>query len=198
MIPLRDVVATGQRPLGTLALMLFHFVLFVGIDALGGGPWLTRLGAAGPGHLVIGLAGLWLFGDHVEARLGRARLLAVYGGGLIAAAICDWLLTAHAAGLWSSAAVAAIVAAHFVLLPQSRMLMLVPLPPFVIETPSVLIAAAWAALQFLALVALPASGASRGDTAALVAMLTAALTGAGLAAALRQPVRWPSSFTTSP
>jgi membrane associated rhomboid family serine protease len=169
MIPLQDVVPTRQTPIATLALIAVNIVAFW-TDA---GEPRTLLAApvahTGAAPLVIGLVLLWLFGDNVEAALGRVGILLVYGVG-------GWLPPLGAAG-----AITAVMGSYFVLLPRSRILTLVPFPPVLVEVPAAFFLAVWAALHVLRFVTEPRT---------IWAFGLAFLVGAGAAALLRRPVSW--------
>jgi membrane associated rhomboid family serine protease len=93
--------------------------------------------------LIVANLFLWLFGDNVEARLGRVALIVLY----LAAA---WL-----SDLGSVAGVTAVMGSYFMLLPQSRVLMLVPVPSLLVEVPAVFFLGIWAVLHVLRFVGQP-------------------------------------------
>ena len=167
MIPIQDVVPTGRVPAVTLALIALNVVCFA----------LANTGLTPPppfAHvelvpLLVSVIFLWLFGDNVEARLGRAAFLGVY------------LIGGFIPGLGAVGAVTAVLGSYFVMLPQSRVLMLVPLPEVLVEVPAVVFLAAWAVLHLLQFIAAPRA----------LWMVTAAFViGAVVARLLRPPIRW--------
>lgn len=103
-------------------------------------------------HLIGNMWYLWIFGDNVEDRCGRAGFLAFYlGGGAAAAAV-------HVAlNPWSpvptvgaSGAIAAVLGAYAVLFPRARVLTLVPVFFFlqVVTLPALLVLGLWFVVQF--------------------------------------------------
>jgi membrane associated rhomboid family serine protease len=168
MVPLQDVVPTRQTPVATLALIAVNVVVFL-TDAGAAGVVAAPFVHAAVAPLAIGLVLLWLFGDNVEAGLGRVGMLLVYGVG-------GWLPHLGATG-----AITAVMGSYFVLLPRSRILTLVPFPPLLVEVPAAFFLAVWAALHVLRFVREPRT---------IWAFGLAFLVGAGAAALLRRPVRW--------
>ena len=166
MIPIQDVVPTGRVPAATLALIGLNVLFFV-VDGTGLTPPPFAHVALTP--LAVSSMFLWLFGDNVEARLGRLGYIAVYlVGGLVP-------------GIGAVGAVTAVLGSYFVMLPQSRVLMLVPLPDVLVEVPAVVFLAGWAVLHLLQFVAAPRA----------IWMFTAAfLIGAVIARLMRPRVRW--------
>ena len=144
MLPLQDVVPTRQIPAATLALIAVNAVVFA---AQANGAPALRLTAPfthnSIGLFLIGILLLWLFGDNVEARLGRAPLVLIY------------LLGGLLPGLAATGAVTAVLGSYFVLLPRSRVLTLVPLPPVLVEVPAAFFLGVWAALHLLTFVTQP-------------------------------------------
>lgn len=106
-------------------------------------------------HLAVNLWFLWIFGDNVEARVGRLRFLAfVVATGCAAGAVhvvVDPASTAPLIG--ASGAVAGVMGAYLRLFPRGRVLALVPLVviPWLTEIPAWLFLALWFALQFFGL-----------------------------------------------
>lgn len=166
MIPIQDVVPTGRVPAATLALIGLN-VLFFALDGTGLTP--PPFAHVALTSLAVSSMFLWLFGDNVEARLGRLGYIAVYlGGGLVP-------------GIGAVGAVTAVLGSYFVMLPQSRVLLLVPLPGVLVEVPAVVFLAGWGVLHLLQFVAAPRA----------IWMFTAAfLIGAVIARLMRPRVRW--------
>jgi membrane associated rhomboid family serine protease len=74
---------------------------------------------------------LWLFGENVEDRMGRGRMLAFYVlAGVLTAFVHAWTGPAAAAApaVGASGAVAGVLGAYFRLFPRSRVLTFVPVP----------------------------------------------------------------------
>ncbi len=167
MIPVQDVVPTGRIPVATLALIALN-VLFFAATATSS-PVVPPFAHNGVAPLIVALVFLWLFGDNVEARLGRGAFVALY-------LIGGWL-----PGLGGAGGVTAALGSYFVMLPQARVLMLVPLPAVLIEVPAVSFLAVWAVLQTLRYVAAPR----------MLWMFAAAFViGAAVARLMRPRVRW--------
>jgi membrane associated rhomboid family serine protease len=123
---------------------------------------------------------LWLFADNVEDRLGRKRFLACYlGSGVMGAAaaarVAEWITWPV---VLSSGEVAGVLAAYFVLFPQSRVLMFLPLPVELVEAPALFF------LSTFVIVHLPFG------IAALAEVLAGLTVGAALGLALKKPVVW--------
>ena len=173
MIPLRDVIPTRAAPLVTIGLIAvnaatFLFALFRPGSSLlevrltwGLVPaqfsWVALLTSMflheGWVHLVVNLWMLWIFGDNVEARLGRWRFVLFFlftgiAGGLVHVLVVPGSLTPV---VGASGAVAGVLGANFVLFPNSRVLVLVPIPfAFdVVETPAAAFLALWLAVQLV-------------------------------------------------
>jgi membrane associated rhomboid family serine protease len=170
MIPLQDVIATRQLPLATLVLIVLNLVVFM-MERAGLSAGLVALPFSNPGAapLLIGMLWLWLFGDNVEARLGRMTLVTVYGLG-------GWLVD-----LASTGGITAVMGSYFVLFPRSRVLTLVPFPPVLMEVPAAFFLGVWTVLHLLQFVSHPAT----------VWMFALAFgVGASVAGVLRRPVQW--------
>jgi membrane associated rhomboid family serine protease len=103
-------------------------------------------------HIIGNMWSLWIFGDNVEDRMGPLHFLFFY------------LLCGLAAGMvhvftnpdstlptvGASGAIAGVMGAYFLLFPQARVIVLVPLLfiPFFFEVPAVLFLGVWALTQF--------------------------------------------------
>jgi membrane associated rhomboid family serine protease len=188
VIPVQDVVPTGQTPLATIVLVAVNTVAFAApqLAAIVLPASLPFVHADGT-HFLAALWFLWIFGDQVEARLGRVTFVLLYvisgmAGMYAAAALLPFLpLPLNAAAF----AVTGIVGAYFVLLPQARVLTLVPAPVLLAEVPAWFLAALWGLLQLADVATAPR--ALPGLFAAL--LLTFAL-GAVIAVVRRRPIRW--------
>jgi membrane associated rhomboid family serine protease len=123
---------TGQAMLGAVASVFLH------------GGWL---------HLLGNMLYLWIFGNNVEDRLGRAPFLGFYLlGGLVAVfaqVATDPTSTVPLVG--ASGAIAATLGAYLVLYPGARILSLVFLGFFyqLLEVPAVLLLGFWFVLQLV-------------------------------------------------
>src|ERR1041385_5382247 len=103
-------------------------------------------------HLLGNMWTLWIFGDNVEDRLGRARYLALYLAGGLAAAMLHIYTNAGSAvpTIGASGAIAGIMGAYFRFYPGARVETLVPpffFGPFFV-LPAVLFLGWWFLLQF--------------------------------------------------
>jgi membrane associated rhomboid family serine protease len=103
-------------------------------------------------HLIGNMWILWIFGDNVEDRLGRARYLALYLAGGIAAALMHIITNAGSPvpTIGASGAIAAVMGAYFRFYPYAKVETLIPPfffgPTFVL--PAVLFLGWWFLLQF--------------------------------------------------
>jgi membrane associated rhomboid family serine protease len=103
-------------------------------------------------HLLGNMWSLWIFGDNVEDRLGRARYLAFYLAGGVAAGLLH-IYTNPASGvptIGASGAIAGVMGAYFRFFPHARVQTIIP--PFffgpVFVLPAVLFLGWWFLLQF--------------------------------------------------
>jgi membrane associated rhomboid family serine protease len=95
-------------------------------------------------HILGNMLFLWIFGNNVEDTLGRVRFLVFYLAGGVAATAVQSFVTlgygtaqdADVPNLGASGAIAAVLGAYFILLPQGRVLTLI-LPFFLFEIPAV-------------------------------------------------------------
>ncbi|HYV29730.1 MAG TPA: rhomboid family intramembrane serine protease [Candidatus Binatia bacterium] len=103
-------------------------------------------------HLLGNMWTLWIFGDNVEDRLGRARYALLYLFGGLAAAVLHLLANAGSSmpTIGASGAVAAVMGAYFRMYPRANVAMIVP--PFfwgpVFVVPAVVFLGWWLVLQF--------------------------------------------------
>ena len=173
MLPLKDVIPTRTAPWVSLTLAASLVVLFLVerfsspdllttfLTAAGLSPaslsWHAPLTAlilhAGWLQMLSNVACLAIFGEAVEDRLGHGRFLLLFCLAGIAGNL------AHAAArpasatpmIGAGAAVAAVLAAHLVIFPHSRVLTWIPLPGSVRveEIPAGYFLAGWLAMQLL-------------------------------------------------
>lgn len=169
MIPLQDVVPTRRRPVATLVLIGVN-VAFAVASAFGLRPAFSFLFTQHSLVMVaVGLLFLWLFGDNVEDRLGRLTLVAVYLiGGLVS-------------GMGAAGGITAVMGSYFVLLPRSRVLVLVPVPEVLVEVPAVFFLGIWAALHVARFISQPWT---------LWSFAIALAIGGIVAYVMRRPVAW--------
>jgi len=183
LIPLRDVNPTHRAPLVTLALIVACVVAFAwelgvlgsageaGLDSffrawglipsrLTGDPTAAAVSLVtslflhgGWLHLAGNLLYLWIFGNNIEDRLGRAPFLGFYlvGGALASLAHVAIAPSSDVPLVGASGAIAATLGAYVVLFPRARILSLVFLGFFyqLIEVPALLVLGFWFVIQLL-------------------------------------------------
>jgi membrane associated rhomboid family serine protease len=104
-------------------------------------------------HIIGNMLFLWVFGNNVEDRMGRARFLAFYllAGtvAVYAQSLIDPQSTVPTIG--ASGAVAGVLGGYILLHPRARVITLVIIVFFVtlIEIPALVLLGIWAVLQFL-------------------------------------------------
>lgn len=118
-------------------------------------------------HIIGNLWFLWVFGDNVEDRLGRAWFVAFYFAcGLVAVAtqaLVDPSSSIPMVG--ASGAIAGVLAAYVVLYPTARVLTFLPIF-FLAEVPAFLFVFVWFGIQLLnGYIALGSVGENLGGTA---------------------------------
>jgi membrane associated rhomboid family serine protease len=150
LLPLHDVIPRRTKPIATFAIIAIHIVAWSVGQATGDAQWIdviaTFIGHTGWVHLVADAIVIWLFGPSVEDRVGHLRFVALYLlGGAAAGGVAVWQQGAMAPVSSAVGAVAAILGAHFMLFPTSRMLVLVPATGGVdaIELPALFFAGLW-------------------------------------------------------
>ena len=99
---------------------------------------------AGWFHIIGNMLFLWVFGNNIEDFLGRAKFIAFYLLGGLAATFAHVLTHtgSHAPGVGASGAVAAVMGAYLLLYPKARVNTLVPIFFFI----TVIQMSAWAVL----------------------------------------------------
>jgi membrane associated rhomboid family serine protease len=147
LLPVRDIIPTRTAPVVTIALIALNVLAFSAFSAVSSPslllPMLLHWGLV---HLLVSMIFLWIFGGSVEDRLGHGRFAAFYLlCGLIAAAAQSQVTAMPLIG--SGAAISGVLGAYFVLYPNSRVLALVPFPPFVVEIPAAILLALWFLFQ---------------------------------------------------
>ena len=119
-------------------------------------------------HLIGNMWFLWLFGDNVEDRLGRARFTVLYLASGVGAGLCQVMVNwdGLVPMIGASGAVAGVLGAYFVTYPHARVLTLVPFFYFfwpIVELPAIVFLGLWFLMQFFnATAALGAPGAEGG------------------------------------
>ncbi len=197
MIPIQDIVPTTRRPLVTVALATLNVLVFLaGVAApidVAGAITLGLFWHSGGTHLIFNVLFLWLFGDNVEDRLGRGALVFCY---VISGTVGTVVQSSLAGGIGvppigASAAIAGVIGAYFVLLPRSKVLLLVPMPMSLVEVPAAFFLVTFGMLQFLNFVVLPAAARLEPSPSAALASLGAAFACGALVSALRRrPIVW--------
>ncbi len=143
MIPLRDTLDVRGPVRATVFLVALNFVLYLAV----GIPHLNFW------QLLVGVAGLWLFGAYVERRLGSPVFLGVY---LVLAVAAGFLIGAiddnsgsFVISLFMPVLLVGIL--HLVLAPRSRILVLVPIPFAMgfFEVPTIAMLIGWTVLEVL-------------------------------------------------
>lgn len=171
MIPIRDVIPSRTTPgaaLGVIAVSVLVFLVTQALPSDRRADLFSAFGLVpatfGPSTLatsvflhegwaqVVGnMLGLWIFGDSVEDRLGHRRFLAFYLGCGMAAGLTHLMAApaSHVPAGSAAGAVAGVIAAHLVLFPRSRVLLLAPVivPGHVLEAPAPILAVCWLLLQ---------------------------------------------------
>ena len=100
-------------------------------------------------HILGNMLFLWIFGNNVEDALGRGRFLLFYlASGLVATAGQTYvtlhyagIAAANVPGLGASGAIAGVLGAYFVLLPEARILTLIGF--FVVSVPAIVFLGFW-------------------------------------------------------
>ena len=104
-------------------------------------------------HLLGNMLFLWIFGNNIEDRLGRAAFLAFYLVGGVAAALTQvWIdPTSDVPSIGASGAIAATLGAYIVLYPRARILTLFFLVFFyqLVEVPALVVLGYWFLLQLV-------------------------------------------------
>jgi membrane associated rhomboid family serine protease len=117
-------------------------------------PWLTTMFVHGGWfHILANLWSLWIFGDNVEAQMGRIRYVVFFLlaglGGTLAHVYFNPASTVPVVG--ASGAISGVMAAYFFLFPAARIVMLFPIffIPFFFQIPAWLYILAWIAMETL-------------------------------------------------
>ncbi len=117
--------------------------------------WLTILTSmfmhGGLLHLAGNMLFLWVFGNNIEDSMGKARFVAFYLGGGVAALAAQTLFQPDAAipTIGASGAVAAVLGGYALLYPRARVVTLVFIVIFftILQLPALLVLGLWFALQ---------------------------------------------------
>lgn len=176
MIPLRDRNPTRSTPLVTYLLIAINVAVFafqLSLSPHGETAFVSRFGLVplmlehrhyitllssmflhgGWLHLIFNMWSLFIFGDNVEDKLGKARYLLFYLASGLFAALAQYAIDPHSAVpmVGASGAIAGVLAAYFKLFPRARIVTLIPLLFFffVREIPASFFILFWFLLQVL-------------------------------------------------
>ncbi len=137
MIPVKADNPPGRPPVVTLGL--------IGVTVLG----FLLAGSGGLAYAALSMLFLWLFGPAVEVAFGRLRFLALcVAAGLAGLGLHAALESGSAAPVAAaSGAVAGVIAAHLVVRPGGRILVISVVPVFVgiVGVPVIVMAGVWVA-----------------------------------------------------
>jgi membrane associated rhomboid family serine protease len=173
VIPISDVIPLRKTPIVTIVIIAVNAAVFAYERSLGEtaqrlffqqfglvpASWsvpaiVTSLFLSGGWVNAIGnVIYLWIFGASIEDRFGHVRFAALYLASGAAAALAHLAMLPYSslpmAG--GSGAIAGVIAAYFVLFPQSRVLTAVVLVCFVdvVEVPAFFYLGLWFLLQFV-------------------------------------------------
>lgn len=212
LFPLRDLRPTTARPVLTWSLIALNVLVYAyqaHLDVSEGDALVERFGVipevllhgghpgslitpltsmflhGGLGHVLGNLWFLFVFGNHLEEALGRARFVGFYlACGLAAAATQVGIdPTSAVPMIGASGAIAGVLGAYIVFFPRARILTFVPVF-FLLEVPAFVYIFLWFALEVVrATFSLGASGAEGGI--AFFAHVGGFLAGVALALLLR-------------
>lgn len=188
MIPIQDVVPSGQAPIVTISLIVINTLVFFAqwLAPGWGAPLVQPFTTPGPVHLAASALFLWLFGDNVEARIGRLALVALYLVCSLAGLYSAGLLAGgRVLPLGAACAISGVLGAYFVILPASRILVLIPFPLRLTEVPALFFLGLWGLLHLATFAAPPAR-----TPRLLGALAVAFAAGAAIGVMTRRPVRW--------
>jgi membrane associated rhomboid family serine protease len=196
MIPLRDTVQSSRFPVVTVGIICvnaFVFLIEINLGSLGleqlfhswgivplrfthprlEANYFTLLSSmflhGGWMHIIGNMWSLWIFGDNVEDRMGRAGFLCFYLlSGLAAGAV--HIMTnpySRVPTVGASGAIAGVMGAYLLLFPHSSVVTLVPIFFFmqVIEIPAVLFLGFWFITQLFSGTLSLAAGTQAGGVA---------------------------------
>ena len=173
MIPLRDVIPSRSTPGVTIGLIAVNALVFLWQLTLPDAElehffmtnglvpaefsWTAAVTSmfvhANAIHAISNLLCLWIFGDNVEDRMGHVRFLGFYLlAGLAAALAQTWADPGSMIPLvGASGSIAGVMGAYLLLLPHSRVLVLVFLVFFIdiVEIPAIIFLGIWFVMQLL-------------------------------------------------
>lgn len=194
MFPIGDTDVRGAGPaVLTIAFIIINVIVFVfmltlsfpeieafindygaiPVEIVQGEAWITLATSmflhGGWLHLISNMLYLWVFGDNIEAALGRLGYLVFYLAGGVAATGAHILMNPGSTlpSVGASGAIAAILGAYIVMFPRSRVRLLIFIGFFfwVTRVTAVLFLGIWAVTQFFNGVAAVAETAQTGGVA---------------------------------
>ena len=115
-------------------------------------PFLTSMFLHGGwAHIIGNMWSLWIFGDNVEDRMGPLRFVLFYLACGLIAGLVQWYTNPDSVvpTVGASGAIAGVLAAYFVMFPQARVVVMVPIffYPLFFEVPAVAYLLFWALTQ---------------------------------------------------
>jgi len=178
-MPFKDHNSSGKTPFITLVIILVNIVVFLyqfsltedGLnnfvqsfaivpstinfaDISSLLPFITSMFLhAGWLHLASNMIFLWVFGDNIEAALGKLKFIVFFMGGGILASLGQYYFIQESSIplVGASGAIAAVLGAYFVLYPKARVDVIVPIffIPTIITVPASFILIYWFIIQFI-------------------------------------------------
>jgi membrane associated rhomboid family serine protease len=104
-------------------------------------------------HILGNMLYLWVFGGHVEDRLGHARFLTFYLLCGLAAGITQVMVSPYSMMpiVGASGAIAGVLGGYFILFPRARILTVIPIFifPWFVEIPAIVFLGVWFVMQLL-------------------------------------------------
>jgi membrane associated rhomboid family serine protease len=129
-----------------------EWALAVGFPSPGYGSFLSSMFLhGGLLHLSSNMWTLWIFGDNVEDRMGRAKFLLFYIACGFAAGWIHWLFNASSTipTVGASGAIAGVMGGYLLLYPHARVLTLIPVffYPLFVRVPAIVYLGVWIVSQ---------------------------------------------------
>ena len=188
MIPLRDVIPSRTFPFVTITIIVLNalaFLLELSLDPRELQQFLHVYGVVpgdfhaptlitsmflhgGWSHILGNMWYLWIFGDNVEDRFGHFGYIVFYLLCGIAAAAGQIVMNSASLvpTIGASGAIAGVMGAYFVMYPQSRVLVLIPIFLYdVIEVPAIVLLGFWFLMQLFNAGAVAATTSTGGGVA---------------------------------
>jgi membrane associated rhomboid family serine protease len=170
MLPLSDDNSDRERwPIVTAVLIALNVVVFLYETSLGERDltrfiyrWAVVPGALVPvtlltsmflhggwGHLLGNMLYLWIFGDNVEDRFGRAPFVLFYLAAGVAGSLAQILVDPHSTvpNLGASGAISGVLGAYIVMFPRKRVRALFVF--FVLDVPAYVVLGLWIGTQLI-------------------------------------------------